>query len=109
MCSFAGVGFPSWTSPASTFLSYLDSAIVTCQPPEHDGTHRDSQDITAVHSHPSYFSTVDPVPGPLAITAGRGFCCFHSQVSLWVLLEPWKPHQLPWSLSKTSTVCLFLA
>lgn len=59
--AFVGIGFPSWTSPAPTLHSYLDSAIVTCQPPEHDGT----QGLPRYDccSFPSqFFLTLDPVP-----------------------------------------------
>lgn len=101
--AFAGIGFPSWTSPAPTLHSYLDSAIVTCQPPGHDGTQGlPRHDCCSFPSQ--FFLTLDPMD----ITPGKGFCCFHSQVSLRVLVNPGKPHQLLWGLSKTPTVCLFL-
>lgn len=73
---------------------------------EHDGT----QGLPGYDccSFPSqFFLIASPVPEPLAITSGRGFCCFHPQVSLRVLFESWKPHQIPCGLSKKAH-CLSL-
>lgn len=102
MCSFAEVGFPPWTSPAPILQSYLDSAIVTCQAPEHDGTQKlPGYDCCSFQIQ--FF--LDPVPGLLDIEPGKGFSCFHSQVSL----GPGNHTSIPGGLIKTSTVCLSLA